>query len=107
MTMRIVVDFPAPSGPRKPVTRPGRTVTVKSSTAVLGPYRLVSRCSSIMTLTLVTRGGVVVLLEVAPVRRPTTPAGVVGRRLDGASPRDAVRLPRDDSLEALHRRTCD
>jgi hypothetical protein len=41
-------------------------VTVKSSTAVLGPYRLVSRCISIMKVTLVTRGGVVVLLEVSP-----------------------------------------
>ena len=40
--IRIVVDFPAPFGPRKPVTVPGRTVNVRSETAVVGPYRLVS-----------------------------------------------------------------
>ena len=33
----IVVDFPAPLGPRKPVTVPGRTVNVRSETAVVGP----------------------------------------------------------------------
>ena len=38
----MVVDFPAPFGPRKPVTVPGRTVNVRSETAVVGPYRLVS-----------------------------------------------------------------
>src|SRR5438067_5005117 len=30
--IRIVVDFPAPFGPRKPVTVPGRTVNVRSGT---------------------------------------------------------------------------
>jgi len=35
--MRIVVDFPAPLGPRKPVTMPGRTVKERSSTAVFSP----------------------------------------------------------------------
>jgi hypothetical protein len=35
--IRIVVDFPAPFGPRKPVTAPGRTVNVKLSTASLSP----------------------------------------------------------------------
>ena len=35
--MRIVVDFPAPLGPRNPVTTPGFTVKVRSSTAVLWP----------------------------------------------------------------------
>lgn len=30
---RIVVDLPEPFGPRKPVTRPGWTVKLKSSTA--------------------------------------------------------------------------
>ena len=39
---RIVVDLPAPLGPRNPVTTPGRTVKLKSSTASLSPYRLVS-----------------------------------------------------------------
>jgi hypothetical protein len=46
--IRIVVDFPAPLGPRKPVTMPGLTVKVRLSTAVLGPYRLVSSWTSIM-----------------------------------------------------------
>src|SRR4249919_3028658 len=49
--IRIVVDFPAPFGPRKPVTVPGRTVNVRSETAVVGPYRLVSSWISIMTTT--------------------------------------------------------
>ena len=35
--MRIVVDFPAPLGPRKPVTTPGLTVKLRSSTAVWSP----------------------------------------------------------------------
>ena len=35
--IRMVVDFPAPLGPRKPVTRPGRAVNVTSSTAVKPP----------------------------------------------------------------------
>src|SRR6266536_1035278 len=39
---RMVVDFPAPFGPRNPVTRPGASRTVRSSTAVTVPYRLVS-----------------------------------------------------------------
>ena len=38
--MRIVVDFPAPLGPTNPVTWPGRTVNVRSSTATVAPYRL-------------------------------------------------------------------
>ena len=50
---RIVVVFPAPFGPRNPVTMPGRTVNVRSSTAVLSPYRLVSpRASILIHLTL-------------------------------------------------------
>jgi hypothetical protein len=35
--MRIVVVFPAPLGPRKPVTIPGRTVKLRSSTATVSP----------------------------------------------------------------------
>ncbi len=34
---RIVVDFPEPLGPRKPVTTPGLTVNVRSLTAVVSP----------------------------------------------------------------------
>src|SRR3712207_855543 len=39
--VRIVVDLPAPLGPRKPVTRPVATVKETSSTATLSPYFLV------------------------------------------------------------------
>jgi hypothetical protein len=35
--IRIVVDLPAPLGPRKPVTRPGSTVKLMPSTAVFAP----------------------------------------------------------------------
>ena len=35
--MRMVVDFPAPFGPRKPVTMPGLTVKVRWLTAVFSP----------------------------------------------------------------------
>src|SRR6266545_8043873 len=38
--VRIVVDLPAPLGPRNPVTLPGRTRNVRSSTATVAPYRL-------------------------------------------------------------------
>jgi hypothetical protein len=34
---RIVVDFPDPFGPRKPVTTPEFTVKVRPSTAVFSP----------------------------------------------------------------------
>src|SRR5690348_16345660 len=42
MIMRIVVDLPDPFGPRKPVTAPAGTVKLRSFTAVVLPYRLVS-----------------------------------------------------------------
>ena len=45
--IRMVVVLPAPFGPRKPVTWPGRTVKLRSSTAVTGPNRLVSPSTSI------------------------------------------------------------
>ncbi len=37
---RIVVDLPAPLGPTKPVTSPGRTTKDRPSTATVRPYRL-------------------------------------------------------------------
>jgi len=40
--IRMVVDLPAPFGPRNPVTRPGRALKETLSTAVKPPYRLVS-----------------------------------------------------------------
>lgn len=42
MSRRIVVVLPAPFGPRKPVTVPGRSENVSSSTATRSPKRLVS-----------------------------------------------------------------
>ncbi len=53
---RIVVDFPAPLGPRKPVTRPGRAVNVTSSTAVKPPYVLVRESTVIMGSTVDASG---------------------------------------------------
>ena len=44
---RIVVDFPAPFGPRKPVIVPGFTENVRSSTASVEPNRLLSPTTSI------------------------------------------------------------
>ena len=46
--MRIVVDLPAPFGPRKPVTRPGRAVKETLSTAVKPAYLRVSDSTVIM-----------------------------------------------------------
>src|SRR4051794_24744496 len=54
---RMVVDFPAPFGPRNPVTRPGLAVKETSSTARRPPYVLVSAVTSIMGATLPPRGG--------------------------------------------------
>lgn len=44
----MVVDLPAPLGPRKPVTMPGLTVKVRSFTAIFPPYRFVRPDNSIM-----------------------------------------------------------
>ena len=46
-TIRIVVDFPAPLGPRKPVTSPCSTSKLRSSTATTSPYLFVSPRTSI------------------------------------------------------------
>ena len=46
--MRMVVVLPAPLGPRKPSTSPGWTVKLMLSTAVSGPYCLVSDSALIM-----------------------------------------------------------
>src|SRR6266536_3620327 len=81
--IRIVVDFPAPFGPRKPVTAPGRTVNVRSETAVVGPYRLLSSLISIMESTVPNgRASVIVAVSLSglgktpPVRQDRLiPAG--------------------------------
>ena len=44
---RKVVDFPAPLGPRKPVTRPGRAWKDSRSNASVEPYRFVNSLTSI------------------------------------------------------------
>ena len=53
---RMVVDLPAPLGPRKPVTRPGSAVKVTSSTAVKLPYVFVRQSTVIMGKSLVATG---------------------------------------------------
>ena len=45
--IRMVVDLPAPFGPRKPVTTPGWTTKERSSTATVSSYLLVRACASI------------------------------------------------------------
>ena len=56
MIIRMVVDFPAPFGPRNPVTLPACTVKSMPATAVLLPYLLVSPRASIMVSSLVVSG---------------------------------------------------
>src|SRR6185295_15187111 len=48
VTMRIVVDLPAPLGPRKPSTSPRSTVKETSFTATFGPKALVRFSTLIM-----------------------------------------------------------
>jgi hypothetical protein len=48
--IRSVVVLPAPFGPRKAVTEPGRMLAVRSSTATVAPNRLVSPRSSIVAV---------------------------------------------------------
>lgn len=48
VTMRMVVDFPAPFGPRKPRTSPFLTVNERSSTATLVPKCLERPVTSII-----------------------------------------------------------
>ena len=46
----MVVDFPAPFGPKNPVTAPGCTENVKSETATVDPYRFDIPVTSITAL---------------------------------------------------------
>src|SRR3954447_17865127 len=74
-TIRSVVVLPAPLGPRKPVTAPSRTRNDRSSTAAMGPKRLVSPTASIVAV--VVAGAVsdtdTLSCRVAP-RADTTPS---------------------------------
>ena len=72
-SMRMVVDLPAPFGPRKPSTSPRRTVNDTLSTAVKAPKRLVSPSISIRAGWSDASATLVVTL-----RSPTVP--VDGRR---------------------------
>src|SRR4051812_47481136 len=54
---RIVVVLPAPFGPRKPVTMPGSTEKVRSSTARVVPNTLVSPDNSIIEAMMSGRQG--------------------------------------------------
>ena len=65
----MVVDLPAPFGPRKPVTTPGWTVKLSSSTAVFSPYRLLSPRDSIMVGLLLGGGDP----NLEGLRRPVVP----------------------------------
>src|SRR4051812_11663836 len=81
--MRIVVDLPAPFGPRKPVTRPGRAVKETLSTAVKPAYLRVSDSTVIMG-------------QPSPRRGPRTSASRPDppRALGGAGSRSFGRSPR-------------
>ena len=97
--MRIVVDFPAPFGPRKPVTLPGRTTNETSSTAVLGPYCL-ERCSTSITAATLRAGA----------GRPRPPQGGDGLHRSGdlADPAPVchrVDMLSPQSLSEVDRRT--
>src|SRR2546430_10743243 len=47
---RMVVDFPAPFGPRNPVMRPGASSKDRSLTAVTVPYRLASASTAMVLM---------------------------------------------------------
>src|SRR4051812_44569433 len=92
----MVVDFPAPFGPRKPVTMPGRTVKLRLSTAVFSPYFLVRPRASIMLITFGS-GSWLWLADGAPAGDSTL----------GVTPRAAIE-PHDDFRVAgwqAHRRS--
>src|SRR5918993_676310 len=76
-TMRNVVLLPAPFGPRKPVTCPGRTSKLRSCTAVTAPKRFVSPRATIAGLptgrVVPVDAAVVVIISLPPSRVLTDP----------------------------------
>jgi hypothetical protein len=78
--IRMVVDFPAPLGPRNPVTRPGRAVKDTLSTAVKPPYCLVSDSTLIMHPESCP-GGLGNIGEVTPLTPEPTPRDLGGEPL--------------------------
>src|SRR5690242_2774174 len=89
--IRMVVDLPAPLGPRKPVTLPGFTSNDRLSTATVAPYLLVRPCASIIAVLLVrwraSDGGRAVPPQyrrrTGPDHRTRGGPGVSTRRLTG------------------------
>src|SRR6266851_4792622 len=79
---RMVVDFPAPFGPRNPVMRPGASSKVRSSTAVTVPYRLVSASTAMVLMAVPPE----VVVNVARWTRPT----LGGAAAPGAGHKDAL-----------------
>src|ERR1700689_3924886 len=100
-TTRILVDFPAPFGPTKPVTWPGSTVNVIPSSASVGPNRLRSPVTSIvasMPRRLGTGPG--------PGRHPTEPSWpplARGTPAPGLPPRGDIEM--DGQGDARSRRS--
>src|SRR5580765_4066902 len=112
--MRIVVDFPAPFGPTKPVTDPAGTPKLRSSTAVRPPNRFV-RCSVsigwVIAITVRAGAWVVVVrrstllhaarergqLAVSPSwgRPESVPGGDAGRPVQGDNCGHEFRSPGD------------
>ena len=88
--IRMVVDLPAPLGPRKPVTRPGWAVKVTSSTAVKPPYVLVSDSTVIMARIL-TSTGCRGTSGKPPKPTPSRPRGPRGHPEDPESSRAMTR----------------
>ena len=105
--MRIVVDFPAPFGPTKPVTDPAGTPKLRSSTAVRRPNRFV-RCSASIgcVIAITVRAGALAvvarrstLLHAASERRQLAVSPSRGR-LQSAPGGDARRpVQRDNCVD--------
>src|SRR3954454_10698260 len=85
---RIVVDLPAPFGPRKPVTRPDRAVKETLSTTVKPAYLRVSDSTVIMGQPSPRRGATTSASRPDPPR----PLGGAGSRSSGRSPRSPRSL---------------
>jgi len=91
---RMVVDLPAPFGPTKPVTWPGRTVNVIPSSACTGPNRLRSPSISILAFMgqKVPQPGARRICPGAHLHGAGVPAGMYARGLT-TWPGKAVTIP--------------
>src|SRR6266581_5696937 len=90
---RMVVDFPAPFGPRNPVMRPGASSKDRSLTAVTVPYRLVSAWTAMVLMAVPPEGVVHVVRWML-----STLGGAAAR---GAGRQDA--LSRTTAAYRIHR----